>query len=165
MEKLTEIQEQEKPLRQQEIERSHTYRMLRAVAAVMDKYFLDALIGIVPVVGDTAATILVLPFLYVSLFRIRSIPLALAILFNVLLDALIGIIPFWIGNVCDVFHRAHLQNFRLIIGFVEGDREIIRQVNRKAVWMAVGIVVVLALIVLLIHLVAQLSATVVNWLA
>ncbi len=164
MERQTEIQTQEKLQWRREIEHSLSYRMLRAIAAVMDKYFLDAIIGIVPVVGDTAMTILVLPFLYVSLFRIRSIPLALAILFNVLLDALVGIIPFWIGNVCDVFHRANLQNFRLIVGFVEDDRRIVREVNRKAVWMAVGIVLVLALIVLLIHLVGKLLEAVVDWL-
>lgn len=165
MEKHTDIQEREKLLRRQEIEGSFSYRMLRAIAAVMDKYFLDAIIGIVPVVGDMAASILVLPFLYVSLFRIRSIPLTLAILFNVLLDALIGIIPFWIGDVCDVFNRANLQNFKLIVGFVEDDRAIVHEVNRKAIWMGIGIVLVVALIILLIHLVRMLSATVVNWLA
>ncbi len=164
MERQTEIQPPEKLQGRRDIAHSLSYRMLRAIAAVMDKYFLDALIGIVPVVGDTAMTILVLPFLYVSLFQIRSIPLALAILFNVLLDALVGIIPFWIGNVCDVFHRANLQNFRLIVGFVEDDRRIVREVNRKAVWMAVGIVLVLALIVLLIHLVGKLLEAVVDWL-
>lgn len=43
----------------------------------------------------------------------------------------------------DVFNRSYLQNMRLIVGFVEGDKKIVAEVNGKAVGTAVFIVVVL----------------------
>lgn len=92
--------------------------------------------------------------IYVALFKVRSIPLTLAVIYYNLKDMLIGMIPFWIGNVCDFFHRANLKNFHLIRGFVEDDKEIIQEVNRKATFMGVMIVVLIYLIYLMVQFVA-----------
>ncbi|RPD90414.1 DUF4112 domain-containing protein [Neisseria weixii] len=46
--------------------------------------------------------------LCISLFKTRSIPLTLVVIFNSLLDLLIGLIPV-IGTALDFFHRLQTQ--------------------------------------------------------
>ncbi|MBI9015559.1 MAG: hypothetical protein JEZ08_25295 [Clostridiales bacterium] len=52
----------------------------------------------------------------------------------------------------------------LIIGFVEDNREIIQKVNRQAIWMAIGIVIVSYLIYWLVSLVIGIISTTYNWI-
>ncbi|MDL2303761.1 DUF4112 domain-containing protein [Bacteroides sp. OttesenSCG-928-D19] len=148
-----------KEMRQMELESSTSYGMVKGISTVMDKYCLDPIIGLFPVAGDMLSSIFTLPFIYMSLFKIRSIPLTLAIISNMLIDVLIGMIPFWVGNIFDFLNRSYLKNFKLITGFVEDDRETIEEVNKKAIWMLVIIGIVCFLIYLLIGLVAN----VVSW--
>ncbi|MDO4163517.1 MAG: DUF4112 domain-containing protein [Bacteroides sp.] len=138
------------------IKQSAVYRIAFVIAKFMDRYLVDPVVGLLfPVVGDFITSIFIIPFIYISLFRIRSLPLTLAIIFNTLRDIAIGLIPFWIGAVCDFFNRSNIQNMKLIIGFVEGNQKIIDEVNRKAVWMGVLIVVCCILICLLLLLVGK----------
>jgi len=129
-----------KQRKREEMLDSSSYRLIDGIATAMDRYFLDALIGLIPGVGDLLTSIFVLPFINVSLFKIKSIPLTLAILFNMMRDALLGMIPFWIGNIFDIFNRSFIKNMRLIKGFIDDDKEIISEVNRNAFWMAILIV-------------------------
>ena len=140
------------------------YRLIRTIKNMMDRYFLDPLIGLLfPTAGDIFSSVMMLPFLAVSLFRIKSIPLTLAIVYNMLTDMLLGIIPLWIGDLLDIFSRSYTKNFRLIVGFVEGDQEIIREVNRKAVLTAVCILLLCVLIYWLAMAVVYLSAELWGW--
>ena len=118
----------------------------------MDRYYLDALIGVIPGWGDAIALLSVVPFVYFSLRVIRSIPLTLAILNNALRDVLIGMIPFFVGDIIDFFHRANIQNMEMIQGFVDGDETIIKQVNQRAWQSAIILFVLLLLIALTIWL-------------
>lgn len=129
-----------KQRKREEMLNSSSYRLIDGIATAMDRYFLDPLIGLIPGVGDLLNSIFVLPFINVSLFKIKSIPLTLAILFNMMRDALLGMIPFWIGNIFDIFNRSFIKNMRLIKGFIDDDKEIISEVNRNAFWMAILIV-------------------------
>lgn len=137
--------------KRQQIEKSKSYSFLKWMASVMDKYLLDPLIGLIPGgVGDSLNSICSLPFIYVSAVKVRSLPLTLAVIYNILVDILVGLIPF-LGNFVDIFYRSYSKNLRLIIGFVEEDREIINKVNRQA-----GITMLLIVIVsLLIYLVVK----------
>lgn len=144
-----------KEMRRKDIRRSASYRMVEDIAKWMDKYFLDAILGLVPSLGDSLTSLAALPSIYVSLFKVKSVPLTLAVIFNILKDVLIGMIPFWIGNVLDFFNRAYLQNMRLIVGYVEDDKEIIDEVNRKAVGTAILIVIACVLIWLMVLLVQK----------
>lgn len=151
----------EKERRRMEIEMSSSYRMVQGIAKFMDKYLLDPIIGFfVPGIGDILSSVLVLPFIHVSLFKIKSVPLTLAVIYNVLIDVLIGLIPFYIGDIIDVFNRAYLKNARLITGFVEDDKEVISEVNRKAAWMGFMILVLCVLIYFMVLLVMKLM----DWL-
>jgi hypothetical protein len=160
-----------KALKREALESSLSYGTIKSIATVMDKWFLDPLIGLfLPVIGDLLSTIMVLPYIYVSLFRVKSLPLTLAIIYNVLKDCLIGSIPI-VGNIIDFFVRANLKNYQLIVGFVEDDRQIISEVNRKAIWTAILIIIFAILITIaviligkLLVLVGGLLTSLYNWL-
>lgn len=143
--------------RRDSIKQSKTYKSLGGITKVMDKYMLDPIIGLVPGVGDFVASVFMVPFLYVSMFKIRSLPLTLALLFNMLKDIAMGLIPFWIGYVLDFLNKSYQQNMRLIEGFVEGDQSTINKVNKDAAWMVVWIVIlcfaIYGLVLLAINLV------------
>ena len=120
------------------------------ITRYMDHYYLDAIIGIIPGWGDMITLFCVVPFIYFSTRVIKSIPLTLAIINNALRDVLLGMIPFFIGDVIDVFHRANTKNMAMIQGFVDGNEIVIKEVNRKAIQSTVVLIILLLLIALLI---------------
>ena len=124
------------------------YQTMNGLTRYMDRYYLDALIGIIPGWGDAIALLSVVPFVYFSSRVIKSIPLTLAVLNNALRDVLMGMIPFFVGDVIDFFHRA--QNMQMIQGFVDGDETIIKQVNQRAWQSAIVLIVLLLFIALMI---------------
>ena len=132
--------------KQEIIRNSTSYKLIHAIALWMDQRLLDPLIGLVmPGLGDALTSVLTMPFLYLSIVKLKSIPLTLAIVCNILLDVLIGIIPY-IGVVGDVFKRAFTRNATLIKGYVEGDKAVMQEIDRKAVGMAFLIVILCGLI-------------------
>ena len=132
--------------KQEIIRNSVSYKLVHAIALWMDRRLLDPLIGLVlPGFGDALTPVLAVPYLYLSIVKLKSIPLTLAIVCNILLDVLIGIIPY-IGVVGDVFKRAFTRNAAMIKGYVEGDRAIMQEIDRKAVGMAFLIVILCGLI-------------------
>lgn len=132
--------------KQKIIRNSVSYKLVHAIALWMDRRLLDPLIGLVlPGFGDALTSVFAVPYLYLSFVKLKSIPLTLAIVCNILLDVLIGIIPY-IGVVGDVFKRAFTRNAALIKGYVEGDKAIMQEIDRKAVGMAFFIVILCGLI-------------------
>lgn len=138
-----------------------SYRIMDKTAKYMDKYFLDPIIGLIPGgVGDVLSSFLAIPFIYFALVQVKSIPLALAVICNVLKDALLGSIPFFIGDIIDVFNRSYVANLRLITGYVNDDKEVIHEVNRKATWSAIFIVILCVLIYFIVKWAIELG----NWI-
>lgn len=132
--------------KQKIIRNSVSYKLVHAIALWMNRRLLDPLIGLVlPGFGDALTSVFAVPYLYLSIVKLKSIPLTLAIVCNILLDVLIGIIPY-IGVVGDVFKRAFTRNAALIKGYVEGDKAIMQEIDRKAVGMAFFIVILCGLI-------------------
>ena len=125
------------------------YQAMVGLTRYMDRYYLDAVIGVVPGWGDAIAILSVLPFVYFSLRLIKSVPLTLAIINNALRDVLLGMIPFFVGDIIDIFHRANTKNLAMIQGFVDGDEAIIKEVNQRALQSAIILVVLLLLIALM----------------
>ena len=156
--------EKKQAKREQMMNRS-SYRMMVKTAKYMDKYYLDPLIGLIPGgVGDTISSLVALPFIYYSLCVVKSIPLTLAVIYNILMDVLIGAIPFYIGDILDVFKRSYVDNLKLITGYIEDDKEIINKVNKKAFWTAVFIVVLCWLIYVVISWAISLGPRVWDWI-
>lgn len=116
------------------IEQSWLYKVIRFVKRLMDDWHIDPIIGLVPYLGDAVSSIMTLPFLYLSAVKLHSYPLTMAILYNLLKDWLLGLIPFAVGDVIDFFNRSYHQSYRLIVGFVENDPNIIKEVHRKSAY-------------------------------
>ena len=144
---------EEKRLKQrQRLIDNRAYQTMQGLTRYMDRYYLDALIGVIPGWGDAIALLSVVPFVYFSSRIIKSIPLTLAVLNNALRDVLMGMIPFFVGDIIDIFHRANMKNMAMIQGFVDGDETVIKQVNQRAWQSAIVLIVLLLLIALMIWL-------------
>ena len=131
--------DEKRELRRKRLMDNKAYQTMNGLTRYMDRYYLDALIGIIPGWGDAIALLSVVPFVYFSSRVIKSIPLVL-----------MGMIPFFVGDVIDFFHRANIQNMQMIQGFVDGDETIIKQVNQRAWQSAVVLIIFLLLIALMI---------------
>ena len=131
-------------MQRQRLMDNKAYQTMRELSRYMDRYYLDALIGLIPGWGDAVALVSVVPFVYFSLKVVKSIPLTLAVLNNALRDVLLGMIPFFVGDIIDIFYRANSRNFTMIQGFVDGDEKVIRQVNQRA-WQSVVVLILLLL--------------------
>ena len=149
-------QRREKEIR--ELKASKSYKFISTVTTLADRYFLDALLGLVPSVGDLVSSIFGLPFIYVTLFKVKSIPLTLAVIYNYLVDILLGSIPFFIGDAIDFFSKAHVKNLDLITRYVEGDKKTIRQVRSKALLTAFLIIILSVIIYFVFRLLIGVTA-------
>ena len=142
--------DEKRQLQRQRLMGNKAYQTMQGLTRYMDRYYLDALIGVIPGWGDAIALLSAVPFVYFSARVIKSIPLTLAVLNNALRDVLMGMIPFFVGDIIDLFHRANIQNMQMIQGFVDGDEAMIRQVNQRAFLSAIVLAVLLLLIALMI---------------
>ncbi|WP_416190603.1 DUF4112 domain-containing protein [Neisseria sp. CCUG12390] len=127
----------------QHLENSRSYRLSRLLKRYLDDYYLDGFIGLIPVAGDVFSQMFNLVFVYISVFKIRSVSLTVVVIFNSLLDLLVGLIPL-VGTVLDFFHRSYKRNFELLEGFSRNDAEVIHRVRHQALLAAVGIVLLTA---------------------
>ncbi|MCI6619463.1 MAG: DUF4112 domain-containing protein [Prevotella sp.] len=144
--------------RKSRLKTSGVYQFMQRVTVWLDRYYLDAIAGLIPGgIGDAAAALFSLVHVYFSLFRLHSIPLTLAILNNVLRDILLGLIPFYVGNVIDFFHRANSRNMVLIDGFINDDEVLIKEVNRKAAQAAAVLVTSFIAILLMLALLVKIA--------
>ena len=146
------MNEEKRQQRRKRLMDNRAYQTMEGLTRYMDRYYLDALIGVIPGWGDAIALLCVVPFVYFSARILKSVPLTLAVLNNALRDMLLGMIPFFVGDIIDIFHRANTQNMKMIQGFVDGDEKVIRQVNRRAWQSAIVLVILLLLIALMIWL-------------
>lgn len=154
--------QEKKNRRREEIEMSSSYSMIKGIKIILDDWYVDGIVGLVIPggIGDALSGSLSLPYLYISMFKVRSFPLTLAVLYNMLLDVILGMIPFFVGDVIDFFNKSFKRNYRLIVGFVEDDQETIRQVKRKSVYFFFMILIFIGLIYLLFVL----GAMLINWI-
>ena len=74
--------------RRQRLINNKAYQTMEGLTRYMDRYYLDALIGVIPGWGDAIALLSVVPFVYFSSRVIKSVPLTLAVLNNALRDAI-----------------------------------------------------------------------------
>ena len=144
------MNEEKRLQRRKRLMDNRAYQTMQGLTRYMDRYYLDALIGIVPGWGDAIALASAVPFVYFSARVIRSVPLTLAVLNNALRDVMMGMVPFFVGDIIDFFHRANIQNMQMIQGFVDGDEAIIKQVNQRAFQSAIVLAILLLLIALMI---------------
>jgi len=105
-------------------------RLSRRFAVLMDDLLripgtsqgigMDAVIGLVPGVGDLAGSGLSGVIMYEAVRERVPIPVLARMAWNLLLDALLGLIP-GVGDLVDVAHRANRRNYRLLEAAVEAN--------------------------------------------
>lgn len=152
------------------LENDFSYRTVRTLKTVMDDYYLDPILGLLPGgIGDIITSLCTIPYIYVALCKVKSVPLTLAVLYNMLKDVLLGLIPFWIGDIIDAFYKSNKKNYRLIVGYVEDNEEIISEVNRNATKTAIIIAIFCLLIYYMVKWTVELGTylwdTVASWFA
>ena len=141
-----------KPTEKEALKKSRLYQQIVTLTRLTDTYQLDAILGLIPGgIGDFLAAFFALAHIFFGAFKLRSIPLTLALLNNMLCDVLLGLLPFYIGNVIDFLYRSNQKNMILIDGFLNDDPFKARQA-------AITLVVLVLLIALMIALLAWLVA-------
>lgn len=145
------------PFRKEKLRGSRLYQAMQRVTVWLDRYYLDAIAGLVPGgIGDAVSALFTLIHVYFSLFRLHSIPLTIAILNNTLRDVFLGLIPFYVGDAIDFFHRSNKKNMELIDGFINDDQDLIREINRKVVQaliiLAASVTAILLMLMLLVRI-------------
>lgn len=149
MEIIQDFNAEKRDGQRQRLMDNKVYQAMGNLTKYMDRYYLDALFGLMPGWGDLITVLSAIPFIYFSAKVIKSIPLTLAVINNSLRDVLLGMIPFFVGDIIDSFHRANTQNMKMVQGFVDGDETIIKDVNKKATQSAIVLIVMILLIILM----------------
>lgn len=144
-----------KAQKKEELMNSGLFQTMYGIKRLFDDWYLDAIIGLIPTVGDIIGTFLSLPFILFCIVKVRSLALTLAVLNNYMIDMIIGIIPFWIGNISDIFYKAHRKNLDLIMGFIDDEKFVIHEVNRKAFFSAILLAILIFIFIMMIKLVAS----------
>ena len=147
-----------KEIRKEALRNSKLYHHIKKVTQLADGYYLDFVIGLIPGgFGDILGGLFSLSHVYFGLFKLRSIPLTLALLNNMLRDVFLGMLPFYVGDAIDFFYKSNKKNMALIDGFLNDDKDIIQQVNKKAIQAAIVFFLLIAGIMLLLGLLVLLA--------
>lgn len=133
-----------------------SFGTLTTIRKLMDDLHLDPILGLVaPGIGDWLTTILTVPYIITSVFKLKSLSLTLAIIYNVLMDCLWGTIPV-AGDFFDFLHRGFKKNCKLVEGFAAQDPNVVNEVKRKSFFFGIMIVILIALICISIYYVKML---------
>jgi hypothetical protein len=81
---------------------------------------LDAVIGLVPGVGDLLGSGISGAIMFDAVRARVPVRVLARMAWNVLLDALLGLVPF-AGDLLDVAHRANRRNYKLLVQAVEAN--------------------------------------------
>ncbi|WP_372472580.1 DUF4112 domain-containing protein [Capnocytophaga sp. ARDL2] len=138
-------------------------KILYTIKKYMDDYYIDGILSFFPVVGDVIAQIFTLFYLYISIFKLKSIRLSVLIIYNALFDICVGLIPY-LGIVLDFLNKSYKENYELIIGYAQRDKAIMRKINKRFTFALLSIFLLLTAIVLLIKWTIELSMYIFNWI-
>lgn len=137
---------QKEEAKRKELLESPLFQNMTTIKNVMDRFMIDPIIGLfVPAAGDIISGICALPFIYFSLFKVKSVRLTLACIFNTVVDLCIGMPPI-IGDVLDLFHRSFKKNLDMIVGYVNNDQKAIRDARIRSLWVVPLLLVFVALL-------------------
>ncbi|MBW3084639.1 hypothetical protein KEM60_00828 [Austwickia sp. TVS 96-490-7B] len=77
------------------------------------RFGLDALIGLIPGVGDSFSAMLSIAVLIDAIRHRIPVPVLLEMGWNLIVDTLLGLVPF-IGDLADAASRANVKNLQLL---------------------------------------------------
>ena len=84
---------------------------------------LDAVIGLVPGIGDSVGAALGSVILIGSVRHRVPMRVLLLMAWNILVDTVLGLLP-GVGDVADALHRAHRKNYRLLRHSIESGQRV-----------------------------------------
>jgi hypothetical protein len=126
---------------------------LRTITKLFDQAFqlpgtrwrfgLDALIGLVPGLGDVAGAIVATYALHVARKLNAPAVVQLRLLTNIAFDALIGIVPI-LGDVFDFAFKAQTRNLALLDAWVASPERTARRSRRGLLLIPIAIIIVFA---------------------
>lgn len=115
-------------IEQMNVQRAENLLFLDNAASWLDSKFyipftnirfgLDALIGLVPYVGDITGLLISLTLLYTMIRYGVSIGVFFRMIFNIVVDMLIGLVPV-LGDFLDIAHRSNRRNVYLLRQYYE----------------------------------------------
>ena len=103
----------------------------------------DALLGLVPVVGDAAGGVLGSYGIWVGWRQGAPFSVLLRMLLNVLVDVVIGAIPF-AGDLFDIGWRSNSRNLRLLDRWLDRPA----RVRQRSTWLLVTLALILFLVLI-----------------
>lgn len=134
-------------------------------AKKFDDYLLDPAIGFfLPAFGDILSSLATFPALYVAIFKLRAFRLTVAILYTMAIDMICGFLPV-AGDIVDIFHKSNKIACRLIVGYVEKDPSTLEEIDKKATWGIVWLIVLGLIVYGLYSLLSSLLHTISGWFA
>ena len=78
-----EKRRKKKEEKRMELLETPTFQAMTTIKRIMDDFMLDPIVGFfLPAVGDILSALCALPFIYFSLFKVKSVKLTLACIFN-----------------------------------------------------------------------------------
>jgi uncharacterized protein DUF4112 len=107
------------------------------------RFGIDAVIGLVPGLGDIAGGLLSMYIIWESSRLGLPRPILARMAWNVAIDVLVGEVPI-LGDLFDAGFKTNLRNLALLDGYLRRPAEA-RQSNRRFLWLIVaGLVLLLA---------------------
>ena len=82
------------------------------------RFGLDAIIGLIPALGDSIAALIGLYPLYVAKQHKLGLLLRARMLLNLIIDWLIGVVPI-VGDILDVAFKANIRNAKILRNALE----------------------------------------------
>lgn len=129
-----EKRRKKKEEKRMELLETPTFQAMTTIKRIMDDFMLDPIVGFfLPAVGDILSALCALPFIYFSLFKVKSVKLTLACIFNTVADLCLGLVPV-IGDLLDLFHRSYKKNLDMIVGYVNDDEQAIKDTRIRSLW-------------------------------
>ena len=124
---------------------AHWLDTLFEIPGIRLRFGIDALLGLLPGVGDTASALASIYILRAaSEFGVARVTLARMTL-NIAIDLLVGAIPI-LGDIFDVYWKANRKNVELLRHHLKANPQVQRKLTRSDGFFVAGMIAVIAVI-------------------
>jgi hypothetical protein len=124
---------------------AHWLDTLFEIPGIRLRFGIDALLGLVPGVGDTVSTLASVYILKsASEFGVARVTIARMTL-NIVIDLLVGAVPI-LGDLFDVYWKANRKNIELLRSHMKANPAVERELTRSDGFFVAGMVAVIAVI-------------------
>ena len=105
------------------------------------RFGLEAILGLIPGLGDLAGSLLGTYALYIAREIGAPASIQARMVMNLVIDGVVGLVPF-AGDLFDFAFKAHSRNHALLVQWLETPH---RAQRSSALWLVIGVVAMLAI--------------------